>query len=50
MPIANGGWILSETAPKIDGSYEYNRKAALLAEEIGLDFIMSMAKSRGYGA
>ncbi|ATU71777.1 Pyrimidine monooxygenase RutA [Gluconacetobacter sp. SXCC-1] len=49
MPIANGGWILSETAPKIDGSYEYNRKAALLAEEIGLDFIMSMAKFRGYG-
>lgn len=49
MPIANGGWILSTTAPKIDGSYEYNRRAALLAEEIGLDFIMSMAKFRGYG-
>ncbi|MBS0961264.1 LLM class flavin-dependent oxidoreductase [Acetobacter thailandicus] len=49
MPIANGGWILSTTAPKIDGSYEYNRRAAVLAEEIGLDFIMSMAKFRGYG-
>ncbi|GAJ29556.1 LLM class flavin-dependent oxidoreductase [Acidomonas methanolica] len=49
MPIANGGWILSTTAPKIDGSYDYNRRAALLAEEIGLDFIMSMAKFRGYG-
>ncbi|WP_428374306.1 LLM class flavin-dependent oxidoreductase [Lichenicoccus sp.] len=49
MPIANGGWILSSTTPVIDGSYEYNRTAALLAEEIGLDFIMSMAKFRGYG-
>lgn len=49
MPIANGGWILSSTTPVIDGSYEYNRQAALLAEEIGLDFIMSMAKFRGYG-
>ena len=44
MPIANGGWILSSTTPPIDGSYEYNRAAALLAEEIGLDFIMSMAQ------
>ena len=49
LPIANGGWILSSTAPKLDGSYEYNLKAALQAEEAGLDFIMSMAKWRGYG-
>lgn len=49
MPVANGGWILSTTTPVIDGSYEYNRTAALIAEEIGLDFIMSMAKFRGYG-
>jgi pyrimidine oxygenase len=49
LPMANGGWILSSSAPRLDGSYEYNRKVALLAEEIGLDFIMSMAKWRGYG-
>ena len=49
LPIANGGWILSSTTPPLDGSYEYNRMAALLAEEVGLDFIMSMAKFRGYG-
>jgi len=49
MPIANGGWILSGSAPAIDGSYDYNRRAAVLADEIGLDFIMSMAKFRGYG-
>jgi pyrimidine oxygenase len=49
LPIGNGGWILSSTAPVLDASYAYNRDAALIAEEIGLDFIMSMAKWRGYG-
>ena len=49
LPIANGGWILSSTAPRLDGSYDYNRRVALLAEEGGFDFIMSMAKWRGYG-
>jgi len=49
LPIANGGWILSSNAPRLDGSYQYNRQVALLAEETGLDFIMAMAKWRGYG-
>lgn len=49
MPMANGGWILSSNAPPLDGSYDYNRKVALLAEETGFDFIMAMAKWRGYG-
>lgn len=49
MPMANGGWILSKNAPALDGSYDYNLKAAQLADEIGLDFIMAMAKYRGYG-
>lgn len=49
MPMANGGWILSKNKPELDGSYAYNRKVALLAEEAGLDFIMSMSKFRGYG-
>ncbi|HEY0271170.1 MAG TPA: LLM class flavin-dependent oxidoreductase, partial [Sphingomonas sp.] len=49
LPIANGGWILSKNAPTLDGSYDYNRKVAKLADETGLDFIMSMAKYRGFG-
>jgi pyrimidine oxygenase len=49
LPMANGGWILSSNAPPLDGSYDYNRKAAILADELGLDFVMSMAKWRGYG-
>lgn len=49
MPIANGGWIMSKNAPRLDGSYAYNRQVAQLADRIGFDFIMSMAKFRGYG-
>lgn len=49
LPIGNGGWIMSETAPHPQATYEYNRKAAVLAEDAGLDFIMSMGKWRGYG-
>lgn len=49
LPMANGGWILSTNSPIREASYDYNRKTAILAEEIGLDFIMSMAKYRGYG-
>lgn len=49
LPIANGGWILSTNAPPLDGSYDYNAKVAILAEATGFDFIMSMAKWRGYG-
>lgn len=49
LPVANGGWILSRNKPPLDGSYAYNRKCAVLAEEAGLDFVMSMSKFRGYG-
>jgi len=49
LPMANGGWILSTNSPIKEASYDYNKKIAILAEEVGLDFIMSMAKWRGYG-
>jgi len=49
LPLANGGWIISENTPRIDGSYDLNRKAAVLADELGFDFILSMMKWRGYG-
>ncbi|GGF70654.1 LLM class flavin-dependent oxidoreductase [Alteromonas lipolytica] len=49
LPIANGGWIVSKNTPLLDGSYQQNKQAAVLADEIGMDFIMSMAKWRGYG-
>ena len=49
LPIANGGWIMSSNAPPLDASYAQNRAISVLADELGLDFVMSMAKWRGYG-
>lgn len=49
LPIANGGWIISKNTPTLDASYEQNKAAAILADNIGLDFIMSMGKWRGFG-
>jgi pyrimidine oxygenase len=49
LPIANGGWIVSRTAPPLDGGWAQNRDAALIAEEEGFDFVMAMGKWRGFG-
>lgn len=49
LPVASGGWIVSETAPRLDGLWPQNLAAARAAEAAGLDFIMSMAKWRGFG-
>ncbi|HXR94289.1 MAG TPA: pyrimidine utilization protein A, partial [Rhizomicrobium sp.] len=49
LPVANGGWIVSRNTPLLDGGWAQNREAALIAEEEGLDFVMSMGKWRGFG-
>jgi pyrimidine oxygenase len=49
LPVANGGWIVSRATPPLDGGWEQNRDAALLAEEQGFDFVMAMGKWRGFG-
>lgn len=49
LPIANGGWIVSENTPTLDASYKQNKSAAMIADSYKMDFIMSMAKWRGYG-
>ncbi|HWC63714.1 MAG TPA: LLM class flavin-dependent oxidoreductase [Rhizomicrobium sp.] len=49
LPVANGGWIVSRSTPVLDGGWPQNRDAALIAEEEGLDFVMSMSKWRGFG-
>ena len=49
LPISNGGWIVSDTAPRIEATYDYNREVAVAADELGFDFIMSQGKWRGYG-
>ena len=49
LPIASGGWIVSDATPKLDGSWAQNRDAALAAERHGFDFVMAMGKWRGFG-
>lgn len=49
LPVANGGWIISKTTPRLDGLWQQNLEAALAAEAAGLDFVMSMGKWRGFG-
>ncbi len=49
LPVANGGWIVSKTSPALDDLWKQNRAAAIVADEMGLDFVMSMGKWRGFG-
>jgi pyrimidine oxygenase len=49
LPVANGGWIVSKTTPVLDGLYAQNRAAAVAADRVGMDFVMSMGKFRGFG-
>src|SRR5262249_22973897 len=49
MPVGNNGWIMSSRAPQYLPTYQLNKDIALKAEEIGFDYIFSMAKWSGYG-
>jgi pyrimidine oxygenase len=49
LPVANGGWIVSKTSPDLADLWKQNREAAIVADEVGMDFIMSMGKWRGFG-
>jgi pyrimidine oxygenase len=49
LPMANGGWIVSDSTPPIDGSFALNKQVAQLADRMDFDFILSMMKWRGYG-
>lgn len=49
LPIANNGWIVSETSPQYMPTFELNRQVCALSETIGFDFALSMVKFRGYG-
>ncbi len=49
LPVANGGWIVSDATPPLDGLWRQNLDAAMAAEAAGLDFVMSMGKWRGFG-
>ncbi|MGO4329259.1 LLM class flavin-dependent oxidoreductase [Cupriavidus sp. 2TAF22] len=49
IPVGNNGWVASVNAPATPGTYEHNLQVTRLAEKMGFDFALSMAKWRGYG-
>jgi len=49
LPVANNGWIISKTSPQYLPTFALNRNISKLAELIGLDYVFSMAKWRGFG-
>ena len=49
LPVGDGGFIMSTTRPETPGTYDYNRRVTCLAEELALDFVVSMARWRGWG-
>lgn len=49
IPVGQGGWLASTTSPEIPATYQYNKQVTQLAEQLGFDFALSMAKWRGFG-
>jgi pyrimidine oxygenase len=49
LPIGNNGFLMSQTAPQYAPSFEMNKQIAILAENLGFDFVFSMSKWRGFG-
>jgi pyrimidine oxygenase len=49
IPVGQGGWLASTTSPTIPATYQYNKDVTQLAERLGFDFALSMAKWRGFG-
>ncbi len=49
IPIANNGWIMSETSPQYMPTFELNKQICQRAEEYGFTFALSMIKLRGRG-
>lgn len=49
LPIGNNGFLMSQTAPQYPPSFEMNKQIAMLAENLGFDYVFSMSKWRGFG-
>src|SRR5579871_566727 len=49
IPVGNNGWIISKNSPQYMPTYELNRQISMLAEQVGFDYVFSMAKWRGFG-
>jgi pyrimidine oxygenase len=49
LPVGQGGFIVSTTRPPTPATYVYNRQVTQLAEDLGLGFVISQARWRGFG-
>jgi pyrimidine oxygenase len=49
LPVGKNGFVLSSNTPVYYPSYADNLAITVLAEEMGLDYVFSMAKWRGFG-
>jgi pyrimidine oxygenase len=49
LPIGNNGFLMSKTAPQYPPSFAMNKQIAILAENLGFDYVFSMSKWRGFG-
>jgi pyrimidine oxygenase len=49
LPVGQGGFIVSTTRPPTPATYSYNRQVTRLAEDLGLGFVISQARWRGFG-
>jgi len=47
LPVLSNGWIASTTAPRYRPTYAMNKAMTLLAEDLGLSFVLSPVKYRG---
>jgi pyrimidine oxygenase len=49
LPVGQGGFVVSTQRPPTPATYAYNRQVTRLAEELGLGFVISQARWRGFG-
>lgn len=49
LPNGQNGYIISENAPQYEPSFDHCLEIAKEVENIGLDFVLSMIKYRGFG-
>lgn len=49
LPNASNGYIISKAAPQYIPSYRHNLEITRIAESLGMEFVLSMIKYRGFG-
>lgn len=49
LPVGYGGFVMSTNRPDTPGTYDFNKEIAVLAEELGLGFVIALAQWRGFG-